>query len=87
MNQNPVGSGAKNPFETGFFWVDFSSQYDVEYGRELFAVKRSIAVKDNSDSQFFYKILNGINSNNRIIDVDAKRDETKVLKPKSSLAY
>lgn len=44
-------------------------------------------MKDNSDSQFFYKILNGINSNNRIIDVDAKRDETKVLKPKSSLVY
>lgn len=44
-------------------------------------------MKDNSDSQIFYKILNGINSNNCIIDVDAKRDETKVLKPKSSLAY
>lgn len=44
-------------------------------------------MEDNSDSQFFYKILNGINSNNCIIDVDAKRDETKVLKPKSSLAY
>lgn len=44
-------------------------------------------MKDNSDSQFFYKILNGINSNNRIIDVEAKRDETKVLKPKISLAY
>lgn len=44
-------------------------------------------MKDNSDSQFFYKILNGINLNNRIIDVDAKRDETKVLKLKSSLAY
>lgn len=28
-------------------------------------------MKDNSDSQFFYKILNGINSNIRIIDVEA----------------
>lgn len=30
-------------------------------------------MKDNSDSQFFYKILNGINSNNRIIDVEANK--------------
>ena len=30
-------------------------------------------MKDNSDSQFFYKILNGINSNIRIIDVEANK--------------
>lgn len=36
-------------------------------------LKGVLVVKDNSDSQFFYKILNGINSNNRIIDVEANK--------------
>lgn len=30
-------------------------------------------MKDNSGFTIFYKILNGINSNNRIIDVEAKK--------------
>ena len=55
---------SNNSIWNRIFWVDFSSQYDVEYGRELFAVKRSIAVKDNSDSQFFYKIYKWANLKN-----------------------